>query len=167
MKPRVSIIIPLFNDADHVEAAIESCLAQSVREIEVIAVDDASSDGTAQLVEELQKRDARVRLIRQEENQTAFQARRVGVLAARAPRVLFLDGDDELEREAAAECLAQADANDADVVAFGCTVVKPDGTSGGGFERAMQPQHDVLMGDDIVLNLFPVGSTAQDRKSVG
>ncbi|MCM3697089.1 glycosyltransferase [Microbacterium oleivorans] len=163
MKPRVSIIIPLFNDADHVEAAIESCLAQSVREIEVIAVDDASSDGTAQLVEELQKRDARVRLIRQEENQTAFQARRVGVLAARAPRVLFLDGDDELEREAAAESLAQADANDADVVAFGCTVVKPDGTSGGGFERAMQPQHDVLMGDDIVLNLFPVGSTAQGQ----
>ena len=88
--PRVSIIIPLFNDEDFVATALQSCLAQTLVDIEIICVDDASTDATVEIVEEIRRRDARVRLIRQPENRSAFQARRVGIEAANAPYILCL-----------------------------------------------------------------------------
>ena len=99
--PRVSIVIPLFDDVETVAAALESCLAQTLDEVEIICVDDASTDGTADVVERFQKRDSRIRLLRHSRNVTALQARRAGVIEAAAPHVLFLDGDDELLPDAA------------------------------------------------------------------
>lgn len=161
--PIVSIVIPVFNDEEHLGAAIDSCLAQTLADIEVIVVDDASTDGTVQLVERYMESDRRVRLIRQETNQTAFQARRVGIDAATSEHVLFLDGDDELQPEAAERTLDLATSESADIVAFGCVVVKPDGKTGGAFEKSMQPHHARLDGDAILQTLFPIGESAQGQ----
>lgn len=161
--PLVSIVMPLFNDEEHVAAAIESCLAQTLAEIEVIVVDDASTDTTADVVEHIVARDPRVRLIRQERNRSAFQARRRGIEAASAAHILFLDGDDELHPHAAQQALTLARKNSADVVAFGCTVVKPDGRTGGDFERGLQPHHGKLRGGEILETLFPIGKVAQGQ----
>lgn len=90
--PDVSIILPVFNDAEWVATALRSCLNQTLGSIEVIVVDDASTDETASIVEEFIATDARVRLLRQGTNQSAFQARRAGILASTAPYILFLDG---------------------------------------------------------------------------
>ena len=108
INPRVSIVMPLFNDEEYVRAALESCLAQTLTEIEILAVDDASTDATASIVEEYERKDPRVHLIRQPENLSAFQARRAGIEVASAPYVLFLDGDDALALHAALPALAQA-----------------------------------------------------------
>lgn len=158
--PRVSIVMPLFNDEEYVAAALDSGLAQSLSEIEIICVDDASTDGTVAIVEEYARRDARVRLIRQPENLSAFQARRAGVAAASAPYILFLDGDDELSPQAAQTTLSKALKSRADVVGFGVEIV----TSGSGvpkrFEAALQPRHDELRSPEIIPQLFPVGEEA-------
>lgn len=144
--PRISIVIPVYNDEDSIGATLDSCLAQSLAEIEVICVDDASTDGTTEVIESYRARDSRIRLIRQGRNLSAFQARRAGILAAQADHVLFLDGDDRLTESAAQLVLAQASTSGADLVGFGVRIVRPDGRSGGSFESRLQPRHRSLQG---------------------
>ena len=158
-QPLVTVVVPVFNDEATIGASLESALAQSLAQIEVIVVDDASTDRTAEIVAEYAARDGRIRLIRQPENMSAFQARRAGIFAARAPYLLFLDGDDELDWQAAEMSLAKAEAEQADLVQFGIEIVMPNGTSGS-WEARSQPKWAELVGENIVANLFPVGTPA-------
>ena len=157
--PGVSIVIPLFNDEEHVAATLDSCLAQTLADLEIICVDDASTDRTASIVEQYAARDTRITLIRQERNRSAYQARRTGVKVASAPFVLFLDGDDELVPHAAQTALSKAESTGADVVGFGVTI-RADGGVPSRLEAALQPQHADLTAPDIVPALFPVGEAA-------
>lgn len=159
-KPFVSIVMPLFNDEEYVAAAIDSCLAQTLAEIEILAVDDSSTDRTVTIVEEYERRDSRVRLIRQPENLSAFQARRAGIEAASASYVLFLDGDDELAPDAARSVLELARSSSADVVGFGVEIVTADGRSPRKFEAKLQPRHKELLAPNIVPQLLPAGEEA-------
>jgi len=157
---RVSIVIPLFNDEEYVAAALNSCLAQTLRDVEVICVDDASTDTTAEIVESYQRRDSRIRLIRQPANLSAFQARRAGIAAAEAPYILFLDGDDELVPHAAQTALAVAQKRNADVVGFGVTIVTENSPVPRRFEAALQPVFTELDRPAIIPSLFPAGEVA-------
>lgn len=161
--PLVSIVLPVFDDASTLRAALDSAVAQTLTNVEIICVDDASTDATAAIVDGFAQRDSRVRLIRHDRNRTAFQARRTGILAARAEHVMFLDGDDELAPRAAETALAQAHASGADLVGFGVTVVEADGWSGGTYERRLQPVHPRLEGDAVLAGLFPAGRPAQGQ----
>ncbi|MFB7893150.1 glycosyltransferase [Microbacterium sp. NPDC056044] len=161
--PLLSIVVPLFNDGETIEATLESCLGQTLPDIEVVCVDDASTDQTVQVVERFQARDSRVRLIRHDTNRSALQARRTGILAAAASHVLFVDGDDELEKNAARTAIAHARRSRADVVGFGVTVVGQDGRTGGSYEQRLQPTHRALNGTDVLRGLFPVGEPAQGQ----
>lgn len=161
--PLVSIVVPVFNDADVIAGALDSCLRQTLAAIEVIVVDDASTDGTASVVERYSAKDPRVRLIRQEQNASAYQARRVGILAASADHLLFLDGDDELADTAAETALQKATQTGADLVQFGVEVVRPDGRTGGAFEGRLQPKHATLGGGDVLPQLFPLDRPAQGQ----
>lgn len=155
--------MPVFDDEASVSAALESALAQTLAEIEIICVDDASTDGTAAVIESFAARDARVRLIRHERNRSAFQSRRTGILAARAPYVLFLDGDDELAPDAAHRAYAEGEASGSDIVGFGVTVVEKDGRTGGAYEIRLQPKHAALEGAEVLGGLFPLGKQAQGQ----
>lgn len=161
MTPDVSIVVPVHNDEEFIAVALESCRLQTWENIEIICVDDASTDATVQVIEGFQRDDHRIALLRQERNRSAFQARRVGIHAARAPFVMFLDGDDELMPNAVETALILARSGEADVVGFGVEVVSPDGQTGGRFERTLQPAHHALAGHEILTTLFPTGKTAQ------
>ena len=158
--PLVSIIVPLFNDEEHVAAALESCLRQTSPLFEVICVDDASTDSTVAIVEQYSRRDARIRLFTQSENASAFQARRVGIGAARGEYVLFLDGDDELTSRAVEASLRTAQQSGADIIGFGVKVVTDADPFPGRFEAALQPQFNELRAPDIVRTLLPPGKPA-------
>ncbi|QKJ20351.1 glycosyltransferase [Microbacterium hominis] len=161
--PRVTIVIPLHNDEPTAAAAIESCLAQTVTDLEVICVDDASTDGTTEIIDRYMARDARVRMIRQERNSSAFQARRLGVLAAAGDHVIFVDGDDELLHDAVEKSLAAADRHGADLVGFAIEVINPEGKVVGGYQNRLAPKHESLVGDEILSGLFPVDQPAQGQ----
>lgn len=161
--PLVSIVMPVFNDEDWIAEALESCLAQTLDEFEVICVDDASTDSTPAIIERYQEHDDRIRLIRQPQNRSAFQARREGVLAASAPYTLFLDGDDELDPRAAVKAVAKAQATEADLIGFGVAVLGPDGRAVGGYQKRLQPTHSSLEGTDILRTFFPIGKRAQGQ----
>ncbi len=90
--PAVSVVIPTWNRAASVRRAIDSVLAQDFTDLEVIVVDDASTDDTAQAVRGIA--DGRVRLLEQPVNQGVSAARNRGIAAARAPLIAFLDSDD-------------------------------------------------------------------------
>ena len=90
--PAISVVIPLYNKEPYVARALNSVLAQTFQDLEVIVVDDGSTDGGAAIVKEFD--DPRIRLIRQE-NQGVSVARNNGVEASRAELVAFLDADDE------------------------------------------------------------------------
>ncbi len=91
--PAISIITPTFNRRDVLRRAIASVQAQNVDDYEHIIIDDASTDGTASSVRELD--DPRIRLISLHEWKGANIARNAGIAAARSPLVTFLDSDDE------------------------------------------------------------------------
>lgn len=93
--PLVSVVIPCFNAVAYVGTTIESVLRQSWGAVEVVVVDDKSTDATVQVVTAIASRDARVRLIQLPRNHGAPAApRNVGVAAARGEWVAFLDADD-------------------------------------------------------------------------
>jgi glycosyltransferase involved in cell wall biosynthesis len=125
MNPDVSVIIPVYNQARFVAEALESALAQSLSPLDVIVVDDGSTDGTPEVLETF-ARDPRVRLIRQE-NRGVAAARNAGAATARGQFFAFLDADDiwlpaKLERQ------RERFATDAEIVLVHCGVAEVDET---------------------------------------
>jgi glycosyltransferase involved in cell wall biosynthesis len=92
-KPLVSIIIPAFNAARYIRQALNSVLAQTYPAIEVIVVDDGSSDATSAIVEEYVTSDARIQLVRQS-NMGVGTARNTAIRKARGKYIAPLDADD-------------------------------------------------------------------------
>jgi GT2 family glycosyltransferase len=90
MKVRFSIVIPVYNRAKFLRQAIDSCLSQTFTGYEVIAIDDGSTDESAEI---LSSYGSRIRVIRQE-NQGPEIARNAGVAAAQGEYIAFLDSDD-------------------------------------------------------------------------
>jgi glycosyltransferase involved in cell wall biosynthesis len=91
--PSVSVIVPMYNTRDYVGATLDSVLAQTFPDFEVIVVDDGSTDGCTEIVAEYVARDPRITCIRQN-NAGLAAARNVGIAAARGTAIAFLDSDD-------------------------------------------------------------------------
>lgn len=104
---KVSIIMPVFNMDKYIENAINSVLKQSIKELEIICIDDGSTDNSANIVKKCIKQDERVKLV-QVENQGAGKARNLGMEMAQGEYIFFLDADDWLYDEHALETLYQA-----------------------------------------------------------
>ncbi|MBQ1325651.1 MAG: glycosyltransferase family 2 protein [Solobacterium sp.] len=92
--PRVSVIIPAYNAALFIGEAIESILAQSFQDFEIIVVDDGSTDGTAEVV----KKFPQVRFIEQPHSGIAV-SRNAGILAARGELIAWIDADDRWTKD--------------------------------------------------------------------
>lgn len=90
---KVSVIVPVYNSHEFIGNCLQRVLAQSLQEIEIVCVDDGSTDDSADIIAQTAQRDSRVKLIRQE-NAGPGPARNVGIAAATGEFVTFLDADD-------------------------------------------------------------------------
>ena len=116
-----SVIIPAWNAEDFIGVAIESALAQQGIELEVLVIDDASTDRTAEVVAAMS--DPRVTVIRRAENGGAAAARNVGFARAQGSWIAVLDADDHLLPGRLAALVALARTRDADIVADNLWVI--------------------------------------------
>ena len=126
MNPRVSVIIPTHNRPRLTLRAIQSVQQQTLRDLEIIVVDDGSTDHTWQSLLTIQAQDCRISLA-QQTSQGANPARNRGVSHAKAAHILFLDSDDELVPDALASLLKAAASDKVAVVCGGAETVNDEG----------------------------------------
>lgn len=99
MTPLISIIIPAYNVDKYIGKCIQSCVDQTYKNLEVIVVDDGSTDRTGDLLLQLSMQDSRIQVYRQI-NQGVVAARNKGITESKGEYVLFVDGDDYLDKSA-------------------------------------------------------------------
>ncbi|EAJ9245403.1 glycosyltransferase family 2 protein, partial [Campylobacter jejuni] len=98
--PQLSIIIPLFNSCDFISRALQSCINQTLKDIEILIIDNKSKDNSLNMVLEFAKKDPRIKIFQNEENLGTFASRNLGVLHSSSDFIMFLDSDDFLTLDA-------------------------------------------------------------------
>lgn len=141
----VTVIVRTYNRADVLPRALDSLLAQSYSQLEILIIDDASSDGTPAVVAEYQRRDPRIRCVRHPTNQGPSAAFNTGFDHARGDLVTGLDSDDELLPEAVESQVAALEALGP---AYGMVVANgQDGATAAWTGRGLSADADVSFGD--------------------
>lgn len=128
MKPLISIIVPIYKVEDVLVRCLDSLCRQSLRDIEVILIDDASTDMCCEICEEYAVIDKRFRVIHHEVNRGLSAARNTGIKEATADYLMFVDSDDYVHKDFCRlpyECAVQ---KQADLVLFSYQSVKKDGS---------------------------------------
>jgi glycosyltransferase involved in cell wall biosynthesis len=122
MTPLVSIVVPVFNVERYLGACLDSLRKQTLSEIEIICVDDASTDASSSVIRAAADQDSRIIVIKHTSNRGLSAARNTGLRAARAPWVLFIDSDDLVSCHLCDRVLAAAERLGSDAVFFGYAV---------------------------------------------
>lgn len=96
--PKMSFVIPVWNSQDYLKKCIDSIIVQSETDIEIICVNDGSSDNSLEILREFAAKDSRVRIINQK-NFGAGASRNVGITASNGEYIAFVDSDDYIEKD--------------------------------------------------------------------
>ncbi|GHV41001.1 hypothetical protein AGMMS49546_15990 [Spirochaetia bacterium] len=132
--PKVSVIVPVYNDIKYLSICLDSLLAQTLREIEIICTNDGGTDGSDKILEAYAAKDPRVIVLNQA-NAGPGAARNRALDKAQGKYILFCDADDSLEPEAAKECSALMDSSSCDLLVFNTNIIE-DGRSVAGLKNA-------------------------------
>jgi len=96
--PKISVIIPVYNTEKYLAECLDSVVNQTLQDIEIICVNDGSTDGSLAILEEYAEKDSRIKII-QQKNQGAGEARNKGIKTAQGEYIAFIDSDDFLEED--------------------------------------------------------------------
>ena len=116
--PKVSIIIPVYNVEKYIRQALDSVISQTLKDIEIICINDCTPDKSFEIVKEYAENDARFVLFEMESNQGQGIARNRALDIAQGDYIMFLDPDDWLELDACEKAYNQIHKNQNDVVFF-------------------------------------------------
>ena len=120
---KVSVVVPVYNVEQYLRECLDSCINQTLKEIEVICVDDRSTDDSLKILKEYAETDDRIKVIALAENSTASIARKIGVQTITGDYVLFMDADDTLELNACKFLYDNMIKNPVDILHFGTNVI--------------------------------------------
>ncbi len=123
--PLVSVLMPAYNHAPYVRAAVESVLGQTYGNLELIAIDDASSDATWTVLQSFD--DGRLRLHRHDTNQGAHATLNEALKLAKGEFIAIINSDDIFHPERFAACLKELELTGADLVGTDIVLVDDDG----------------------------------------
>lgn len=160
--PKVSIIIPVYNTEKYLRPCLDSLTKQTLRNIEIICVDDGSTDASLQVLYEYESRDHRIRVFT-EPHKNAGQARNLGLRQARGEYLYFLDSDDYVDTTLLEKAVSALDKSQADIFVFAanyhdmqnnCLYFIP-----WSFVAERLPQKSTFSPDDIQQFLFNVFCT--------
>lgn len=129
MNPKVSICVPVYNVEQYIERCINSIQNQTIKDIEIVVIDDCTPDHSMDLVENLAKDDARIRIVRHKDNLGLMCARRTGYLSAKGFYITFCDSDDTLPVNAIEILYNNAIKTNADIVSGNMSYIYTNGKS--------------------------------------
>ena len=121
MNPKVSIIIPVYNASLYLEQCLECVINQTLKDIEIICVDDGSTDSSVSIINSYAQIDNRIKIL-QQKNQFAGVARNTGLANATGKYIIFLDSDDNIKKDMIQELYEKAENTSADIVL--CKIIK-------------------------------------------
>lgn len=126
-KIKVSILVPAYNVETYLDECLQSILSQTLKEIEIVVVDDGSTDQTVTIAEQYAASDHRIRIIRLANHQGVSHARNICLKEAQGEYLSFVDSDDSISSTAMEELYHRAKVSDADIVLGSMLYCYPDG----------------------------------------
>lgn len=154
---KISIIVPVYNVEKYVEKCLDSLLKQTLSDIEIICVDDASSDASLSIVEEKAQQDSRIKIVRHLENLGTARARKNGVAFANGEYMMFVDSDDSLESIACERLYWRIKEEKVDILQYGTNVIPAVPLSDAmvqWVENFLKPCPERIEGQDILKSCF-------------
>lgn len=119
-EPKISVISPVHNSEEYLKRCVDSILSQTLSDIEVIFIDDASEDGSYDILKSYADSDPRVLIIKLDKNIGAGGARNLGIEAARGKYLSFVDSDDTIAPDFLKLLYAKAEETSADIIKGSC-----------------------------------------------
>ena len=118
--PKVSVYMPIYNKSKYLKESIKNLQSQTLKDIEIIAVNDCSTDNSLDILNELKKNDSRIKIVNNDKNRGLLYARAMGITHAKGEYLINVDPDDSLKGNDALEYLYNiANQYKVDVVNFG------------------------------------------------
>ena len=114
---KVSIIVAAYNIENYIKRCMDSIVSQTFKDIEIIVVNDGSTDNTSKIIESFANNDKRIKTI-DKQNEGLIEARKSGLKIACGEYILFLDGDDWLHTQAIEKLYKKAIQDDSDIVLY-------------------------------------------------
>ena len=118
MKEKISIVVPVYNVESYLKQCIDSIVNQSFGNLEIICVNDGSTDSSCSILEAYKAKDSRIRLVNQE-NRGVSSARNEGIKLATGNYIAFVDPDDYLEKDAFKVAIDNLENFDIDILSWG------------------------------------------------
>ncbi|MGP4952700.1 glycosyltransferase family 2 protein [Psychrobacter sp. T6-1] len=122
--PLISVVIPVYNKEDYLEKCLDSVVNQTYAALEIILINDGSTDRSPMICKEYADRDSRIRFI-DKDNQGVSITRNLGIHSSKGDWLYFLDSDDFLEVDAFEILIKAAKSTNADIVFFDCRRFRP------------------------------------------
>lgn len=149
--PLISVIVPVYNVAAYLSRCVDSILAQSYENLQIILIDDGSTDDSGRICEEYAKKDGRIQVIHKK-NGGLSSARNAGLDVSNGQYIGFVDSDDWIEPEMYAEMLALMEQNDAQLVCAGRYDV--DGETGEKTVGLCPAGEEIISGEAMAGRIF-------------
>lgn len=157
MNPAISIVVPAYNKEPYIKQCMDSLVNQTLKNIEIIVVDDASTDNTLQILRDYEHKDSRVKIIATEHNCGRHVARKTGVQETSGDYVLFVDADDEIELKACEVLYSYAKNHTLDLLHFGVSIHpedKADEDFAYSYDQMYAQNNGDQTGDNIIKSTF-------------
>ena len=150
-RPKVSVVVPVFNTGPFLPRCLKSLCAQTLREIEIVVVNDGSTDDSGAIIERFAAQDCRIRSLSFAENRGTFQARLAGMQSATGELLGTVDSDDWVDAPMYETMYQTASEREAEIVECRLVMEKPNGRRR---VRWADRAHAHLSGDSIVKNVL-------------
>lgn len=149
--PKISVIIPIYNVEEYLSECLNSIATQSYHNLDIVCVDDGSTDNSYNVALEYLKRDDRFRLIKKE-NGGLSSARNIGLYEACGEYVIFVDSDDLLKKNAVKIMLEEIINADADILVFGAELFPVDTLSSNQkiISSCLKTPNRLYLGDSVL-----------------
>ena len=159
---KLSIVIPVYNVEYYIAQCLESILNQSFKDLEIICVNDGSTDNSLSVLQDYKAKDDRIIIIDQK-NEGSGVARNAGLSIAKGEYVYYVDGDDWIEDNALEKIIVKADKLNTDILIFGGLSYYEGKGKNGGYSADKLPKeyfNKVFSSKDIKKDIFKFPSTA-------